>query len=57
VAALAGVKSAAMMSSMEGRGRNDFEIRGEKVSAGYVVAQPGYFATLGIRLRRGRVLR
>lgn len=55
VAALPGVRSAALTSSLTGRLRTGFEIPGgEKFSAGDQVVQPDYFATLRIPLRRGR---
>jgi putative ABC transport system permease protein len=56
VAALPGVRSEALFSSLTGRTRDGFEIPGhpEKFQASYTIVQPGYFATFGIPLHRGR---
>jgi putative ABC transport system permease protein len=56
VAALPGVRSESLFSSLTGRTRDGFEIPGrtEKIPASYMIVQPGYFATFGIPLRRGR---
>ncbi len=56
VGALPGVRSESLFSSLTGRTRDGFEIPGqpEKVQASYMIVQPGYFATFGIPLHRGR---
>lgn len=56
VAALPGVRSEALYSSLTGRAREGFEIPGrpDKFTANEMVVQPGYFETFGIALRRGR---
>jgi len=56
VAALPGVRSAALYSSLTGRGRDGFQIPGaaDKFSAIEYIVQPGYFETFRIPLRRGR---
>jgi len=54
IAALPGVRSAALMSSITGRPRPGFEIRGQKLTADELIVDPPYFETLGIPLRRGR---
>jgi len=56
VAALPGVRAAALYSSLTGRGRDGFQIPGaaDKFSANEYIVQPGYFETFRIPLRRGR---
>ena len=56
VAALPGVRSEALYSSLTGRAREELEIPGrpEKFAANEMVVQPGYFETFGIALLRGR---
>jgi predicted permease len=56
VSGLTGVHSAALFSSLVGRGRDGFQIPGtpDKFSANDLVVQPGYFETFRIPLRRGR---
>jgi predicted permease len=56
VAALPGVRSEALYSSLTGRARDGFEIpgRAEKFTSNEMVVQPGYFRTFGIPFRRGR---
>jgi len=54
IAALPGVRSAALMSSLTGRPRTGFEIRGEKFSADELIVDPRFFETMRIRLLRGR---
>jgi putative ABC transport system permease protein len=56
VSGLTGVRSAALFSSLVGRGHDGFQIPGapDKFFANDLVVQPGYFETFRIPLRRGR---